>query len=157
MINETLERQVIELVAIDRIGIPVKSMAGKIDRMKPKFASSLNLPKGRYTGERVYARVEFEDKLKARTITQAVADYCEKYPNEGKILTQMIEDERSVKETHLYFGVNPGRRLTAEDYLGVMTTLGFTESQAKVLYEPLIETSRAIAKKRDEERSIMLD
>ena len=60
------------------------------------------------------------------------------------------------RESHLYFVVNPGCRLTADDYLGVMANLGFTEAQARNLYSPLIETSRAIAKKRDEERSVML-
>ena len=155
--NEVLERQIIELVATDRFHIVSSSLDGKLKRRKPKLAEALSLPNGRYAGERVHARVEFEDKLKARTITQAVADYCEKYPAEGKILTQMIEDERSVKETHLYFGVNPGRRLTADDYLGVMTGLGFTEKQAADLYEPLINSSRAIAKKRDEERSVMIE
>jgi hypothetical protein len=155
--NESLERQIVALVAADRFGIPIKSMAGKIDRMKPKLAEALDLPKGRYAGERVFARVEFEDKLKSRTISQAVAAYCEKYSAEGKILTQMIEDERAVRETHLYFGINPGCRLTADDYLGVMSNMGFTETQARTLYSPLIETSRTIAKKRDEERRVMLD
>jgi len=157
MTNETLERQIIKLNAMDRFEIPISSLAGKLKRAKPKFAGSLKLPSGQYFGERVYARTEIEDKLKARTLKLAVADYCEKYPTQGQILTQMIEDERSEKETHLYFGVNPGCRLTADDYLSVMTDLGFTEAQAKNLYEPLIETSRIISKKRDEERSVMIE
>jgi hypothetical protein len=92
----------------------------------------------------------------ARKMKDAVAEYCEKYPAQGQILTQMIEDKRSERETHLYFGINDGCRLTADDYKGVMNTLGFTEAQARNLYEPLISTSRAIAKKRDEERSILV-
>lgn len=157
MTNETLERQIIQLNAMDRIEIPVSSMSGKLKRMKPKFASSLDLPNGRYTGERVYARVEFEDKLKARQMKEAVAEFCEEYPAPGKILTQKIENKRAVRETHLYFGINEGCRLTADDYLGVMADLGFTEAQARALYEPLINSSRSIAKKRDEERSVLID
>jgi hypothetical protein len=157
MTNEQLERQVIELVAADRFAVPVKSIAGKLDRMKPKLANAITLPSGRYTGQRVYARVEFEDKLKARAITAAVAEFCEEHPVYGELLTQKIENKRSERETRLYFGLRDGCRLTSDDYLGVMQTLGFTEAQARTLYAPLIETSRVIAKKRDEERNVMLD
>ena len=157
MTNQILERQIIQLNAMDRIEIPISSMSGKLKRMKPKFAESLDLPNGRYTGDRVYARIEFEDKLKARKIKDAVAEYCESYPAQGQILTQMIEDKRSERETHFYFGVNEGCRLTADDYLSVMSDLGFTETQARNLYEPLINTSRSMSRKRDEERSVLIE
>ena len=69
----------------------------------------------------------------------------------------MIEETRAAKETNLYFGIQAGCRLTSDDYMGVMTNLGFTEAQARNLYEPLIEASRTIAKKRAEgERSILI-
>jgi len=155
--NEALERQVIELVATDRIGIPIKSMAGKIDRQKPKLAQAIELPGTRYSGQRVYARIEQDDAtLKSRTIREAVNTFVEKYPKYGQILNDLIEETRVAKESNLYFGVNPGCRLTADDYLGVMANLGFTEAQARNLYEPLIDSSRSIAKKRDEERSILI-
>jgi hypothetical protein len=155
--NENLEKQIIGLIAIDRFHIVTSSLDGKLKRRKEKSANALELPKGRYNGERVYARTEFEDKMKARTMSEAVGDYCEKYPSQGVILTQMIEDKRASKETRIYFGVQSGRRLAAEDYLDVMANLGFTEAQARTLYEPLIGTSRALEKKRDEERSVMVD
>ena len=155
--NETLERQILGMIAIDRFHIVASSLDGKLKRRKEKAAEDLELPNGRYNGERVYARTEFEDKLKARTITEAVAEFCEENPKYGEILTKKIEDKRAAKETRIYFGVNPGRRLAADDYLGVMSDLGFTEAQARVLYEPLIGTSRALEKKRDEERSVMVD
>jgi len=155
--TEQLERQIIRLNAMDRFNIVTSSLDGKLKRMKPKFAGSLALPNGSYSGERVYARVEFEDKLQARQIKEAVAEFCEENPKYGDILTQKIENKRSARETRVYFGVNPGCRLTADDYLGVMADLGFTEAQAQNLYEPLISTSRAIAKKRDEERSVLIE
>ena len=155
--NETLERQVIRLNAIDRIEIPISSLSGKLKRMKPKFASSLDIPNGKYAGERVYARVEISDELKARQMKEAVNEFCEENPKYGQILTQKIEDKRSVRETHMYFGVNEGCRLTADDYLGVMSDLGFTEAQARNLYEPLINASRSISRKRLEERSVLIE
>ncbi len=154
--NEQLERQLIGLIAVDRFHIVASSLDGKLKRRKENLAIAIDLPKGKFNGERAYARIEFDDKLKSRTMTDAVAAYCEAYPKEGKVLTQMIEDQRSSRETYLSFGVNPGCRLTADDYLGVMADLGFTDGQAKTLYGPLIGTSRAIEKKRDEERSVLI-
>lgn len=156
--NEALERQVIELVATDRMHMPVSSLDGKLKRMKPKLAKAIILPNGKasYNGERVYARVGDENLQKARGIKEGVANFCEQYPQYGKILHGMIEQEREVRETHLYFGMQEGKRLTAEDYLGVMANLGFSEGTARGLYGELIEVSRSLAKKRDEERSVMI-
>jgi hypothetical protein len=124
--------------------------------MKPKLARAVDLPVGQYQGDRVYARVEVEDRLKARTMSEAIDEFCELHPKYGEELTQIIEDKRSVSETYLHFGMQAGCRLTADDYLGVMANLGFSEVQARNLYEPLIETSRKISRKRDEERSILI-
>jgi len=156
MTNEKLERQVIELIAADRIFITSSSINNKLQKVRPNLAKAIDL-NGNYFGERVYARVETEDCTeKSRTIREAVNDFAERYPRHGKILNGMIEETRDAKENNLYFGINPGCRLTADDYLGVMSNLGFSEAQSRALYTPLIETSRAIAKKRNEERSILI-
>ena len=154
-IDEGFERQVIELVATDRAYIPVSSLDGKLKRTRVKLAQAMDVPNGSYVGQRVFARVDDEDCMRARGIKEGIAAFAEQYPKHASILTGLIEEKRMERETHLYFGVNPGCRLTADDYLGVMANLGFTEAQARTLYEPLIETSRAIARKRDEVRSVM--
>lgn len=154
--TNNIETQLIDLIAADRLHVPISSMEGKLKRMKGKIAGGIDPEKGKYSGQRVYARVEVSDKLKARAITQAVADFCTEFPEYGQKLTQMIEDERSVSETHLYFGMKQDCRLTADDYMGVMTSMGFNETQARNLYGPLMDASRTIAKKRAEERSILV-
>jgi len=154
--TEQLERQVIELVAADRAYIPVSSIDGKLKRLRVKLAQAITVPNGKYTGERVFARIDDEDCMKARGVKEGIEEFAKQYPKHASILNGLIEEKRMERETHLYFGINSGCRLTAEDYLGVMSTLGFTETQARTLYAPLIETSRAIAKKRDEERSVMI-
>ena len=156
--NEGLERQVIALVAADRMDIPVSSLSGKLKRMKPKLSQEIILPDGAasYNGERVYARIENENEQKARGMRDGIEVFCEKFPQYGKILQGMIEEERVVRETHLYFGMNEGKRLTADDYLTVMSDLGFGEVSARSLYHELIEVSRNLSRKREEERSIML-
>jgi hypothetical protein len=156
MENENLERQVIQLVAADRIEMPISSISGKLKRMKPKLARAVEMPGKKYAGERVYARIETESERKARGMKEGIELFCEKFPQYGTILKGMIEEERVVREEHLYFGVNEGRRLTADDYLTVMANLGFGEVTARSLYTELIDVSRNLAKKRDEERSIML-
>jgi hypothetical protein len=155
--TEQLERQVIELIAADRIHIPISSIDGKLKRQKPKIAQAIQLPGARFQGERVYARVKVDDVTeKARTMREAIDVFAEQYPRHGKILNGLIEETRQAKETNMYFGVQEGCRLTAEDYLGVMQNLGFTEAGARNLYPELMNVSRNLARKREEERSILI-
>jgi len=154
--NEELERQVIGLIAADRFSIATSSIDRKLSRMRPVLARAVDMPGRAYFGDRVYARVVDEEGMKARGMKEAVNVFCDRHPQYGKELRGLIAEQRTMTEPTLYFGMQPGCRLTSADYLGVMTNLGFTEAQARVLYEPLIETSRGLAKKRDEERSIVL-
>jgi len=156
--NDT-QRQIIDLVAAERLFRPITSMAGKLERQRPKLARAIDLDpyKGKFNGERAYARVVAEDKLKSRTIREGVDQFAQEHPKMGQILNQMIEDSRSVSETHMYFGMQTGCRLTADDYLTVMDKLGFNEAEAQRLYEPLMQVSRKMAnKKGDIERSILI-
>lgn len=154
--SETTERQIIELIAVDRTDIPISSMSGKLKRMKPKMAQSIDLPGNSYQGERVYARVQYEEKEKARGMRDGVEEFGRKFPQYGKILNGIIEEKRVEREKHLYFGLNEGRRLTADDYMGVMRNLGFTESTARSLYPELMDISRNLSRQRNEERSILI-
>lgn len=52
--------------------------------------------------------------------------------------------------------MNEGCRLTSEDYMKVMTGLGFSEARAEGMYQELMTVSRKISRARDgEERSIL--
>ncbi len=155
---EGLERQVIELVATDRISIPIRSLGNKLYKSRPKLAKNLDLSEfdEDFVGERVYARVEYEDNEKARGMKEAVDVFCEKYPKYGEILRGYIAEKRTDRETHLYFGMNDGKHLTSEDYLGVMTKMGLTSSTAERLYPEIMKVSRKLSKSRDEERSVLI-
>ena len=154
--TEKLERQVIELIATDRLDIPISSMSGKLKRAKPKLARAVDFKGKNFEGDRVYARVEEQDKMKARGMREAINLFSREYPRYGKILNGLIEEQRAYSETHLYFGMNQGCRLTADDYRGVMTNLGFTPAQSDALYQPILDASRKISRARQEERSVML-
>jgi hypothetical protein len=161
MASENIERKLIKLVAVDRLYIPLSSMDNKIkNRIRPDAADEVvegMTEETLYVGERVYARIEEDNKEKARSMKEAVAEFCNEYPREGQVLQGKIAEKRIQKEKHLYFGVNSGSRLTAEDYLGVMQDLGFTEIQARNFYPELMDVSRRISKKRDEaERSVLV-
>lgn len=155
---EVLERQILELVAMDRIEIPISSLSGKLKRQKPKLAGDIDLSdyKGKYSGERCYARVESEDLQKARGMKDGIEEFSKRHPKYGAELQALIEEKRDERETHLYFGLNEGCRLTEADYVGVMKSLGYTEAAAQNIYPALMETSRAISRKRDEERRILV-
>ncbi len=156
--NTGLEKQIIELIATDRIDIPISSMSGKFKRIKPKLGKAINLAEyeNSFAGERVYARIEENDTEKARGMKEGIEKFCEKYPKEGKILNGYIEEQRKDREINLYFGINEGCKLTEEDYLGVMENIGFTEATSKRLYPELMDISRKISRKRQEERSILI-
>ncbi|MFA5857241.1 MAG: hypothetical protein WC867_07800 [Candidatus Pacearchaeota archaeon] len=155
--NENIERGLIQLIATDRIEIPVSSMSGKLKKQKPTIA--YEVAEGfnkRYDGDRTYARIEESDKMKARGTKEAIQEFKEQYPKYGEILQGKIDEKRSEREVHLYFGMKEGSRITEADYLGVMSDLGFTPAMARDLYPALMDVSRKISRKRNEERSILI-
>jgi len=152
-----VEQGLIRLIATDRIEIPISSISGKLKRQKPKIAQAVAEGFGtRYSGERTYARVMTDDKEKARGMAEGIEEFKSLYPDEGKVLQEIIDETRAQKETHLYFGMNPGCRITADDYRQVMTDLGFTSGMAEELYPALMDVSRKLSRQRGEERSVMI-
>ena len=156
--TETLERQMIEIIATDRIDKPISSMSGKLKRRKPKLAKAVGLPGNKYEGERVWARVDEEDKQKTRGMKEGIEKFEENFPRYGKILRGYIEEQRTVRERYLVFGMNDGCRITSKDYIGVMQNLGFSPAIAERLYPELMDISHKLKRKRDEtERSILIE
>ncbi|MEK6909222.1 MAG: hypothetical protein AABX23_04180 [Nanoarchaeota archaeon] len=151
------ETKLLELIAMDRIEIPISSMSGKLKRQKPKIAEEVDLQgKLIYQGERCYARIESEDLEKARGMREGINEFAKLHPKYGTILSGLIEQKRVERETHMYFGMNDGCKLSDRDYVGVMQSLGFTETTARNLYPELMQVSRNLSKKRDEERRILI-
>ncbi|MEK6906342.1 MAG: hypothetical protein AABW81_01835 [Nanoarchaeota archaeon] len=154
---ENIEGKLIELIATDRIYIPVSSMDGKLKRTRPKLGKALELSVGdSFEGERTYARVTHGEQLKARTMSEAVDKFAEEYPRHGKILQGYIEEKRDKREINLVFGINPGCRLTDEDYMSVMKNLGYTDALARKTLPGILDYSRRLSRKRDEERSVLI-
>src|SRR3989344_9115614 len=110
--TNNLEREIVNLVAVDRLYIPSSSFDGKLKRRREKYAKDIELLENPYEGERVYARIEEEDKDKARGMREGIEKFCEEFPKYGKILNEFIDEERVVREKHLFFGMNEGKRLT---------------------------------------------
>lgn len=157
--DKMLERQLIQLVATDRIDRPISSMSGKLKRMKKHLGPAVGLSAygNNYQGERVHARIESRDRMKARGMSSAINVFCDTYKRHGEILRGLIAEKRVASETHLYFGMDDGRRLTADDYRGVMDDLGFTPAAAESLYGELMNVSHKIARKKKEgDRSILV-
>jgi len=158
--NQDMERTVIQLIATDRIDIPISSMAGKLKRTKPKIAQSLGLEPGEsYQGDRVYVECDARDRMKARGMKAGIEKFGQEFPRHRKILEGYIEEQRALSETHVVFGVNPECRLTADDYTQVMSDLGFSETTARNLYPELMEVSRNLSRRQSrtgEQRSVMI-
>lgn len=156
----SLEENVIKLIATDKLFIPIKSMAGKLERARPKLAKLVTGSEsfdGDFVGERVYAKVSSEDKMKARGMRKGIDLFSKKFPEYGKILNEIIDEERTKRETYLNFGMNEGCIMNAGDYREVMTNLHFTLAESEQLYPRLMEISRKLSRARDyEERSIII-
>jgi hypothetical protein len=153
-----MENQILELITKDRLEIPLSSLYQKLKREKKKAAISIAEPlrQDRFVGQRSYAFFTTEDKDRARGMKEAVADFSQQFPKYGSILQGMIAERRVRSEEHVYFGMNPGCRLTADDYVSVMTSLGLSEGTARSLYPDLMELSRKLARAREEERSAIV-
>ncbi|MEK6859676.1 MAG: hypothetical protein AABX54_02570 [Nanoarchaeota archaeon] len=157
MTDTNAEQGLIKLIATDRIEIPISSMSGKLKRQKPEIAREVACGFNvRYNGERVYARVVEDDKMKARGMKEGIESFKEQYPKYGQILQELIDEERASREKHLYFGMKDECRITADDYREVMTNLGFTPAMAEELYPALMDVSRKLSRQRGEERSILI-
>ncbi|MEN9626068.1 MAG: hypothetical protein RL557_396 [archaeon] len=152
-----LERQILNLVATDRLYIPSSSFDGKLEKRRKKSAQAIDLSENPFDGERVYARVEEEDKDKARGMREGIEKFAEEFPKYGKILNGMIEEQRTVREKHLYFGVQEGKRLTNDDYMAVLKDMGLGPATAERYCEVALDISRNLTRKRnDEERSVLI-
>jgi len=156
--TNNVERQVIGLIAADRISIPVRSMGNKLYNKRPKLAKAIDLSwfDEDFVGDRVYARIEKGETIKARGMKNGIEKFEENFPRHGEILRGYIAEEREAREVSMYFGVNDGCRLTSDDYMEVMEDLGFTEMTARRLYPELMNISRNLSRKRDEERSVLI-
>lgn len=155
----TDEKVVLELIATDRLYIPMSSLGKKLERSRKSLAKGIAEVVGTegFDGERFYARVEEEDREKARGMREAVDLFKQKHPAYGRELEDMIREKRNVREKHLEFGMQPEKRLTADDYLGVMQSLGFTEATARAMYPDLMQVSYSLQKKRNfEQRSVIV-
>lgn len=154
---ENLERQVINLVATDRLYVPSSSFDGKLERRRPKIALDLGRINRGFQGERTYVRIENKDKNKARGMREGIAKFTEEFPKYGKILEGYIQEQRVVREKHLYFGVQDGKRLTNDDYLEVLTNMGLGSVTAQKYCDVALDISRNLMKKRsDAERSVLI-
>jgi|TARA_B100001971_G_C18152139_1_gene516428 hypothetical protein len=157
--TNNLERQIINLVATDRLYKPSSSFDGKLERSRPKIGRSIyeSLSRNKFQGERAYVRVEKDNERKAKDIRAGIQEFAEEFPQYGTILNGMIEKQRVKKETHLYFGMQDGRRLTNDDYLSVLEDMGLGPVTAQKYSDVALDISRNLSKKREEtERSVLI-
>jgi hypothetical protein len=134
-------------------------MDNKLKRQREKAALGIAFPEGEdsFQGERVFARLSYDTENKARGLKSGIEAFKEAHPKYGTILQEMIDEQRKLSETHLYFGLQEGKHLSSEDYLGVMQNLGFSEHAARRVYPDLMEASRKIARNRGyADRSILV-
>ena len=161
--SQELEKQVLSLVATDRLYIPSSSFDGKLERNRPKIGKAIISVEefqeiGQdFQGERTYATVKRVNKQKARDMRAGIEEFSEEFPQYGQILNGLIEKQRVKKEQHLQFGMQDGKRLTRDDYIDVLTNMGLGPVTAEKYCDVALDISRSMNRKRGyEDRSVLI-
>jgi len=153
----THEEQIRSLVALDDLKAPLSSLYQKMEKRHKGLAASLEGPiDAREDFGNANARLVYENNSKARAMKDGVSMFVEKFPSEGRELQKMIQAKRVVRETHLYFGLDDGRRLSKSSYLGAMESCGLSRDQAEEFYPALMDASREIGTAKYGERTRMI-
>ncbi len=138
-------------MAFDNLNIPLSSLYQKARARHKDIAVDLE---GAVKDEEDFGcavvRMEKKDKKKARAMGDAIAEFCVKHPKYGKELLGMIKRKRISRERHLFYGLEEGRRISSQDYLGAMEDCGLTEGQSRELYPVLLNISRGLKQKKIE-------
>jgi hypothetical protein len=152
------ESKIIDLIALDRLNMPLSSMEQKLRRGRLSEAKNIANSVGYdgFQGERVFAYVQEDETNKARGMKEAIAEFGEEFPKYGDILKGKIAEKRAVKKNNLYFGVQDDCRLTKNDYMTAMESIGFTDHMSHRMYPILMEVSRNLKQKRNESRNILI-
>jgi hypothetical protein len=148
------------MIATDVLARPLESLGKKGTRRLDKTAKNIaDLIRAEGDlGNSIYAKIEEkEEELKARTMNEGIDAFCKKYPTHGKILNGFIEEKRVARNSYLVYGLNEGYKLGEEDYLKIMTDLGFDKREASSMYPHIIAVSERLGKAGEyNERSILL-
>lgn len=149
MANASYEAEVRKLVAFDQMDIPLSALHNRVDRKHKALAVSLQEPVDENEDFGcAMAEVVYEDKKKAKAIREAVDDFCEQYPVQGRDLRKMIAVKRTARETYFCYGMPEGRRISSQDYMAALKDVGLTEGHAQALYPRLLEVSRTLQRVR---------
>lgn len=148
------------MIATDVLARPLKSLGEKgARRLDKKAASIVELinQDGEF-GNSVYASVaQINEDSKARTVNEGIDEFCKDYPKYGTILKGLIEEKRVARNKYLTYGLNEGYKLGEEDYVHVMTDLGFNRREASAMYPQIIAVSERLGKANEyAKRSILL-
>ena len=149
MIGNENESNVRKLVAYDNLDLPLCALHNRLDRKHKNLAVSLENPidEGEDFGVAI-TNVRYDNKQKARAITEAVGEFVEKYPTEGRELQKIIAVKRTMRETYLEYGMPEKSRISSQDYIAAMTDVGLTETQARNFYPQALELSRTLQRLR---------
>lgn len=148
-VTGTPEEQVRMLIAFDQFKLPASSMEGKLKRRAERYAESLvKLADARADFGNAIADVRYDEQMKARSLQAAVKKFCTDNPRAGSELQRVIDEGRARDEVYLTYGLKPGSRLSAGDYLAVMEDIGISGARAEALYPVLLDVSRDLQKAR---------
>lgn len=153
-----LEKRVRRLVASDISYRVLKSLGEKGVRRLGKIAEQIEEAlETEEANERFSAQIKTSPEEKARTLRQGIDAFKEEHPKYGPILEKMIAEKRTQSNKQLFYRINPGYKLSEDDYVLVMMDLGFDRREASAIYPHIISISERLGKADENlERTILI-
>ncbi|PLW80071.1 hypothetical protein C0585_04095 [Candidatus Woesearchaeota archaeon] len=149
-----LTLETMDLIAYSNIKSSLDSFAKRADRVVKPLASSTyeRLTKGQNISENsgIIADYRFEDKDKARTLTEGIKEFKARFPEYGSKLQDIIDETRKTKKRYVNFGLEQGFELPNEIYIDALRKIGIQESRLKSTYNSVMAMSDVLAKKKKE-------
>ncbi len=152
-----LEKRVRRLISSDISYRVLKSLGEKGVRRLTKVATEIvDLLDKEEVNERFFAYLEESEEEKSRTLREGIYLFKIENPRYGDILEGMIAQKRVQRNKNLVYGLNPGYKLSEEDYIHVIMDLGFERREASAIYPHLLRISESLKKANEQEKRTIL-
>jgi hypothetical protein len=155
-----LTRETEQLVAYHTIKRGFDVMAKRADRKVKPLALSVYdrlTKKQKFSkGSIVTADYRFLEQEKARTLTEGIKEFSQRFPEYGKTLKGIIKETRTTKKRYLEFGINPGYEIADLTYIAALEDIGIKEENLSRTFETVMDISDLLKGKREEGINEML-
>lgn len=151
MAKTIVTKQTESLIAYHTLKSGADIITKRLDRQLKPVANEIytRLVKGQKINDpSVTATYRFENKDKARTLTEGIEEFSKRFPEYGAKLKDIISETRKTKRRYLCFGEND--ELPQETYTQVLKNIGIPQHMQKGLVANIKAVSDALSQRRED-------